>query len=126
MHDERYANDVCIGEISIPLKKIQSFQELKQSLMNFDNNDDYETNGDNNNNNNGELLYKDDDDDIESNLQFQSNIYTLFPMKEIKGDLMVGICYLPTSRRVNITIIKGTIRNSILRSIDQSLNHQGK
>lgn len=48
---------------------------------------------------------------------------------QTKAELMVGLCYLPTSRRVNITIIKGTIRNSIFRFIDQSIptsNHQGK
>ncbi|KAH7643663.1 synaptotagmin-2-like protein [Dermatophagoides farinae] len=119
MHDERYANDVCLGELCIPLKKIQSFEELKQRQQQQQ--QPLLMNGVDSGDNDSQNVSNDDDDDIESNdYQFQSNVYTLIPIKEIKGEIMMGLCYLPTSRRVNITIIKGTIRNSISRFIDQS------
>uniref|UniRef100_T1K2B8 C2 domain-containing protein n=1 Tax=Tetranychus urticae TaxID=32264 RepID=T1K2B8_TETUR len=67
MDDERYANDCCLGELTIPLKQF----------------------------------------DLNSPMAITS--YQLKPPKETKGDLTLGLCYLPTARRVTILVNKASL-----------------
>ncbi|CAG2100293.1 unnamed protein product [Medioppia subpectinata] len=68
--DERYANDLCLGEATVHLKKVD---------------------------NTADNLIKE---------------YSLLSSKESKGELLIGLCYLPTSKRVTVSIMKATLSHS--------------
>ncbi|KAI2808403.1 hypothetical protein BLOT_006345 [Blomia tropicalis] len=97
--EERNANEICLGEVMIPLKKIEPL--VPTAIMA-------------------------DQDQTKSDVESQSEAdlcrYTLFPMKEVKGELFVGFCYLPTSKRVNITIVKANLRHSPAQSGNSPLH----
>ncbi|XP_054159597.1 synaptotagmin-4-like [Oppia nitens] len=70
--DERYANDVCLGQTSL---------QLKQLLANpLDNN--------------------------------MTRELTLLSCKESKGEILVGLCYLPTAKRLTIAVMKATLSHA--------------
>jgi len=69
--DERYANDLCLGEAVVPLKKVENTTE--NSVKEF----------------------------------------TLSSVKEPKGDLLIGIVYLPTSKRVTVSVMKASLSHAL-------------
>ena len=76
MDEERYANDVCLGEVSIPLKKIAPFAEdqengVLETIEPADASDEKEKDS------LPAILVSSDKATIEM------NTYTLFPMKEV-------------------------------------------
>lgn len=75
--EERYANDVCLGEVCIPLKKIECADV------------DEAPSKDNESENNTDCVPFDDANQEEPADQKASSIYTLFPIKEVKSFLIL-------------------------------------
>lgn len=71
MDEERYANDICLGEVSIPLKKIALFGEKREEPA------ELIVTEENNEKDLPVILVSTDKTSAEL------NTYTLFPMKEV-------------------------------------------
>lgn len=88
-HDERYANDICFGELIIPLKRLQSipnvhsFMSIDDETIELDNNSQNNTvpsmeNFDPIQHNNHHQMVNNQDN------QFKTSVYTMFPIKEVR------------------------------------------
>ncbi|KAH9401308.1 hypothetical protein TYRP_002907 [Tyrophagus putrescentiae] len=135
MDEERYANDVCLGEVAIALRKISplgkgeecweavSAPEKMKKKDSTDSKVECE-NGESSSTsavpqirvNGAEKSFDEELVVAEAGEQPGSQIstYTLFPIKEVKGDIFVGFCFLPTSKRINVTVVKANVRPGIV------------
>ncbi|XP_074601159.1 synaptotagmin-7-like [Brevipalpus obovatus] len=87
MDDERYANDFCLGELSLPVKQfIHEADDISTTSSSC-------SNGTQNNN-------------------IPSICHEMKPTKEFKGMLHLTICYLPTAKRCTINISKASLISS--------------
>ncbi|KPM07850.1 synaptotagmin-2-like protein [Sarcoptes scabiei] len=145
MDEERYANDVCLAELSIPMKKIKQLDELlnenKKKKRKIKSNESIRIGNDFDQNQNEIKRTDSMVDDVDGDGGGDSSIdaietdaddaeqfdcFTMFPINEIKGELLVGFCYLPTSKRINITVVKGTIKSGFFKTYTQAINNNLK
>lgn len=79
-HDERYANDICFGELIIPLKRIQSFP-----FMSIDEAIEPMKELNNNKNNIVQSIENGHSIQLANNTDdhLKTSVYTMFPIKEV-------------------------------------------
>lgn len=96
MDEERYANDVCLGEVSIPLKKIAPFEEAEKEQEKEEQTFVTEA-----------ICEKDSVPAIQEStnkVMAQLNTYTLFPMKEVSEPSTVRLYWASVPWRERIRL----------------------